>query len=74
MTQNQKVREHLEAGKSITWLDAFQEYGIAALHSRISDLRNNQDMAIDGQTIYVRNRDGEKVRVMRYTIANNDGN
>lgn len=39
MTQNQIVLALLKAGKHITSMDAYEEYGITRLPSRICDLR-----------------------------------
>lgn len=45
-SQNEKVREHLEAGKSITPLAALHLYGCLRLGARIWDLRRKQGLPI----------------------------
>ena len=67
-TQNEMVLEHLRTHKSINLVTAFYEYGIAALHSRISDLRK------DGYEIkkvysFKKNRHGKKIRVFDYILV-----
>ena len=39
-TQKQKIRKHLEAGGSITPLEALREFGCFRLAARIDNLRN----------------------------------
>lgn len=41
MTQAQQITKHLQKGKSINPLEAFEKYGCFRLAARISDLRND---------------------------------
>lgn len=66
-TQCERVVEYIEKNGSITTLEAFNELGIARLGSRIHDLRN-AGYRIKGENIMVKNRYGEKVHVMKYTL------
>ena len=66
-TQCERVVEYIEKNGSITTLEAFNELGIARLGSRIHDLRN-AGYRIKGETITVKNRYGEKVHVVKYTL------
>ena len=67
-TQNQMVLEHLKTHKSINLVTAFYEYGIAALHSRISDLRQ-KGYEIEKVYRVHTNRHGKKVRVFDYILV-----
>ena len=40
MTQNQAILAHLEAGNTLTPIQAYELCGTLALHSRISELRS----------------------------------
>lgn len=39
MTQNRAILEYLQAGNTLTPLEALERFGTLALHSRISELR-----------------------------------
>ena len=67
MTQYEKILDYMQRFGSITPLDAFKDLGIIRLSARIYDMRK------DGITIYgkyetSKNRFGEKVRYMRYSL------
>lgn len=66
-SQCQRVLDYIRQYGSITVLEAFTELGIARLGSRIHDLRND-GYRINGEIIAVRNRFGEKVHCMKYTL------
>ena len=40
MSQCEQILSELQAGRTITPLQAFERFGCLALHSRISELRN----------------------------------
>jgi hypothetical protein len=62
MTQTETILAHLEAGHSITPLDALREYGCFRLAARIKDLRDaGHDVQTDWET------DGEK-KWARYSL------
>lgn len=66
-TQNQMVLEHLRTHGTINLVTAYNEYGIAALHSRISDLRKaGHEIKKIGKTKL--NRFGKKIRVFEYRL------
>ena len=67
-TQNQMVLEHLKTHKSINLVTAFYEYGIAALHSRISDLRQDGHEIEKVYHLHV-NQHGKKIRVFDYILV-----
>jgi hypothetical protein len=61
--QNKLVYEILSSGKTLTTFQA-QEYGITALNSRVSDLRNKCKIEVHGKMITTNG--GSKV--MEYSI------
>ena len=68
MTQHQLILVHLDTYGSITPMEAFSEYGITKLATRVSELRR-QGVAISGEMLDATNRYGEPVRFMRYRRA-----
>ena len=67
-TQNQMVLEHLKTHGSINLVTAYNDYGIAALHSRISDLRK-AGHDIEKIVSTKKNRFGKKIRVFDYRLV-----
>lgn len=67
-TQNQMVLEHLKTHESINLVTAYNDYGIAALHSRISDLRK-AGHDIEKIVSTKKNRFGKKIRVFDYRLV-----
>ncbi|MFG0381078.1 helix-turn-helix domain-containing protein [Pseudomonas sp. zbq_18] len=70
-TQRAMIRRHLEAGNSLTALQALNHYGCARLASRIDELRQ-AGMNIETHWLQVQNRQGKLVRVAEYRLAAND--
>lgn len=68
MTQNEKIKRHLEIYGSITPLDALREYGCMRLASRVSDLKKS-GMNIERRMIREKNRFGEPVYFAEYRIG-----
>ena len=68
MTQAERIIEFMEQNGSITSMDAFNDLGITKLSTRISEMRAS-GMAIDGVMEKKKNRFGEPVRFMRYSIV-----
>lgn len=64
-----QVRAALEAGESLTSLDAFLRFNLHHLASTIRNLRINHGLAINSERIEVRNRNGEACHVARYSLA-----
>ena len=50
-SQNRKIAEHLMAGKSITPVEALNNYGCFRLGARIHDLKNKQGFNIETKTV-----------------------
>tara|TARA_R100000458_G_scaffold58218_1_gene65808 strand:- start:233 stop:499 length:267 start_codon:yes stop_codon:yes gene_type:complete len=65
VTQKEKVKEHLEGGKSITPMDALEMFGCFRLAAIICNLREEEGMRID--TELVTNRYGTKYA--KYTLV-----
>lgn len=65
MTQHQLILAHIDTYGSITPMEAFGEYGITKLATRISELRR-RGIEISGEMLDATNRYGEPVRFMRY--------
>ena len=68
ISQCDKVLRHLEDHGSITSFEAFNEYGILRLASRINDLRA-QGIAIVSETATGKNRYGETTHYSVYRLA-----
>lgn len=68
VTQCDKVLRHLKDHGSITSFEAFNEYGILRLASRINDLRA-QGIAILSETATGKNRYGETTHYSVYRLA-----
>lgn len=67
-TQTDRLLAHFHAGYTITSLEAFNVLGITQLSARITDLEN-AGHSIKHERVKVRNRFGEDVRVVRYSMA-----
>ena len=66
-TQCERVLDYIRTFGSITTREAFIDLGVARLGSRIHDLRT-AGYKINGETIAVKNRYGDKVHCMKYTL------
>ncbi len=69
MNQVKMVKEHLEAGKSITSIEAFQRWGITRLSDKIFRLRK-MGMQIDAIPTEGTNRYGDPVHFSTYRLSN----
>jgi ribosomal protein L9 len=58
-SQESKIKEHLESGKTITSIEALNAFGCFRLASRISDLAHKRGMEIKRRMITLPN--GKKV-------------
>jgi len=68
MSQRERLKTHLESGKSITRLSALTELGIFELASRVGELEKD-GFEIQRERIKVWNRWNEAVTVTKYTKA-----
>jgi len=67
LSQKDKVLRHLKQVGSITPLDAFNDYAIMRLTSRICELKD-EGHNIKSELISSKNRFGEKVSFSKYTL------
>ncbi len=51
-SQNERIKQHLEEGKTITPLGALRHYGCLRLGARIYDLKHKQGMNIQSRLIH----------------------
>jgi len=65
MSQAQRLEDHLQSGKTITRVTAYQELGIFELSARVKDLES-RGLTVDRKPIKVVNRFNESIRVMAY--------
>lgn len=71
MKQTERIYRHLQDFGSITTLDAFRDYGITRLASRIWDLKQEgHHITKDFET--GKNRYGESVSYARYKLKGGD--
>jgi len=67
--QCQRIISYLMQFGSITALEALQDLGVFRLGTRIAELRHKLGYNIVGKWQPIKNRYGEKVKIMRYSIA-----
>lgn len=67
MTQCEKIIAYMALYGSISTMEAFNDLGITRLASRIHDLRR-EGYSITGDIIRTKNRYGEPVHYMRYSL------
>ena len=73
MTQNERILRHLQDGGTLTQAEAFLEYGVGRLSSRIGDLRR-AGYPIRREFITRKNRYGEVISFCRYWLPDeNEG-
>ncbi len=70
-TQNQRVLEYIRDFGSITQLDALRDLGVMRLASRVSDLRQRGHNIVSKMES-VKNRYGEKCKIKRYWLQEDD--
>lgn len=70
MTQHERILRHLEDIGGLTQADAMQEYGIARLSARISELKS-AGYPIRREMVAGRNRYQEPVSYARYFLERN---
>ena len=67
MTQTERILWHLQDGGSLTQAEAFGEYGVGRLSSRICELRR-AGYPIKGEFVTQKNRYGEPCTFVRYSM------
>lgn len=68
MTQCERILRHLQDGGTLTQAEAFMEYGIGRLSSRICELRA-AGYPINSEFVAGKNRYGESVSYVRYSLG-----
>jgi hypothetical protein len=69
VSQCERILAYLDEFGSITTLEAFRDLGIARLASRIHDLKR-RGYIFERDFVESKNRYGETVRYMRYSLDN----
>lgn len=67
MTQAERIIDYINRFGSITPMEAFADLGITKLATRVSEMRKD-GIEFDKQLIKSKNRFGENVHYMRYSI------
>lgn len=67
MSQQQRILEYLQSGKTLTRLNAWSELGVLECPARISEMRS-KGVTIKTTMVTVKNRYGEKVRIAEWTM------
>lgn len=67
MTQADRIIQYMQDFGSITPIDAFRDLGITKLATRISEM-SRDGMKFNKTMVYGKNRYGEKVHYMRYSL------
>lgn len=70
MTQHERILRHLKSGDTLTQAEAFTEYGIGRLSSRICELRK-LGYPIKCEFVTQKNRYGEPCTFVRYSMDDN---
>ena len=72
-SKHQKIKEHLQSGRSITSWQAIQEYNVTRLASIIFYLKK-EGLLIETKNITEKNSNGETVKYAKYKLLNVDKN
>lgn len=72
MTQCERILRHFRDGKTLTQAEAFMEYGIGRLSSRICELRA-AGYPIKSEFVAGKNRYGEPISFVRYSLERTEG-
>ena len=71
MTQCEMILKHLEQHGSITAIEAMDQYGIARLASRVSDLKQD-GVKIVRRMVSAKNRYGDTVTFAEYRLEDEE--
>lgn len=72
MTQEERIMDYMRKNGSITPFEAFSYLGCTKLATRISNMRKN-GINIRKTPVRQKNRYGEPVRFMSYSLEDNNG-
>ena len=67
MTQQERILNYIKMFGSISPIEAFTDLGITKLATRVSEMRK-EGIEIAGEMESARNRFGDKVHYMRYSL------
>ena len=67
MTQQERILQYLQSGRTLTRLNSWSELGVLEAPARISELRS-KGISIDTKMVEVKNRYGEKTRVAEWSL------
>lgn len=67
-SQTARILSHMLEGKSITAMEALEQYGCFRLSARIKDIEKQLGYAPHRDRVQVKNREGKDVWVARYWI------
>jgi hypothetical protein len=70
MNQKQRLLDYLEAGNTVTTLDAFRKLGITRISAVVYDLKKEGHKLIT-ERVTVKNHYGEKCSVCRWSLPCN---
>ena len=68
-SQKDRILLYLKGGGTLTPLQALDLFGTTKLATRISELIDEGHTEIEKQWVWVPSRDGDMIRVKRYSIA-----
>lgn len=71
-TQRDRILRYMRDNGSITPLEAYREFGIMRLASRISELKK-MGYPVEKSMVAIKNRYGEKVQFAEYRLGDIDG-
>ena len=71
MTQSERIIDYIKQFGSISPLEAFRDLGITKLATRISEMKK-EGMEFDQEFMKSKNRFGETVHYMRYSLPKKD--
>jgi len=63
-SQNELIKNHLEAGNSITSLQALRQFGCLRLSGRIYDLVHEHGLKVQSETVNINGK-----RIARYSLT-----
>lgn len=67
MTQSERIYKYMQDFGSITPMQAFSDLGVTKLATRVSEMRRD-GVRIHKEPVKARNRYGESVRYMQYSL------
>ena len=69
MTQREEVLNYMREHGSITRIESFYRIGVTELSSRIGEIERIDKIRINRKPITIKARNGRKVNITKYSIA-----